>query len=632
MKSSNSIFQKLETRASSKVLWLVAGLLLLLIGLNAWVSDDAYITFRTVANFVNGYGPNYNYGERVQTFTNPLWMLLMTPLYAFTGEAFFTSLLLSFVVSAATIWLLSKHIFIGKLNGIIVLILLATSSAFIQYSTSGLENVLNGCLLLSFIALFLSDKSNSSSILWLSLLAGLGIVSRMDTALFYLPTLALFLWQNRSLKTVFKMALGMTPLLLWLGFATIYYGFPFPNTAYAKLNAGLPKMEMLQHGIWYYQNLILNDPASFAIILAGSFAGIFSFNKSMRPIWMGMLLYLAYIIWIGGDFMAGRFFFLPVLVGAILLGKALPKQKMWLAAGGLILVLGLINLSGPFYAWAKARPSNDKLLDAHEIADERAWYQEKSSLINYNDSLWVKLIEEEYSRHKGDSVSQKYMFWDFIGFMGYAFGPNKHVVDKFALADPLLSRLPMAQAQDWRIGHFARVFPIGYRKTLRKGQNFIEDPALAEYYNRLSLITRGKIWSRKRLETIWKFNLGHYNHLIDKDYYREPSPLAINFADMNAKASEIVPIFSQRPLVIDMRGLDSPAIFEIALLRPNTYRVEYIANGEVIEKEKIITGFGPATLALDTISSPSASYEAIRIEGLGGTEHFGIGSLRVLKW
>ncbi len=43
---------------------------------NAWVCDDAYITFRSIDNLVNGLGPVWNAGERVQAFTHPLWFLL----------------------------------------------------------------------------------------------------------------------------------------------------------------------------------------------------------------------------------------------------------------------------------------------------------------------------------------------------------------------------------------------------------------------------------------------------------------------------------------------------------------------------------------------------------------------------
>jgi hypothetical protein len=40
----------------------------------SWLSDDAYITLRTVDNFVSGYGLRWNVAERVQTYTHPLWM------------------------------------------------------------------------------------------------------------------------------------------------------------------------------------------------------------------------------------------------------------------------------------------------------------------------------------------------------------------------------------------------------------------------------------------------------------------------------------------------------------------------------------------------------------------------------
>ena len=39
---------------------------------SAWLCDDAYITFRTVENTVEGFGPRWNVIERVQTYTHPL--------------------------------------------------------------------------------------------------------------------------------------------------------------------------------------------------------------------------------------------------------------------------------------------------------------------------------------------------------------------------------------------------------------------------------------------------------------------------------------------------------------------------------------------------------------------------------
>lgn len=60
------------------VLTLPVAALLLLGWQRRWVSDDAYIDLRIVDNLRAGYGPVYNVGQRVETYTNPLWVALLT--------------------------------------------------------------------------------------------------------------------------------------------------------------------------------------------------------------------------------------------------------------------------------------------------------------------------------------------------------------------------------------------------------------------------------------------------------------------------------------------------------------------------------------------------------------------------
>ena len=47
----------------------------------AWISDDGLISLRTVMNVTHGHGLTFNIGERVQTFTHPLWLALLTAGY-----------------------------------------------------------------------------------------------------------------------------------------------------------------------------------------------------------------------------------------------------------------------------------------------------------------------------------------------------------------------------------------------------------------------------------------------------------------------------------------------------------------------------------------------------------------------
>jgi arabinofuranosyltransferase len=101
-----------------------------------------------------------------------------------------------------------------------------------------------------------------------------------------------------------------------------------------------------------------------------------------------------------------------------------------------------------------------------------------------------------------------------IGFLGFHAGPHIHIVDRNGLADPLLARLPARDSQDWRIGHFRRNVPEGYTEGFFTGQNLIHPPELALYYDKLSTVIRGDLWTKARWLEIWRFNTGQYDTLL----------------------------------------------------------------------------------------------------------------------
>lgn len=43
-----------------------------------WVAEDAFIDLRVVQHLLAGHGPVFNLGERVEVYTNPLWVALLT--------------------------------------------------------------------------------------------------------------------------------------------------------------------------------------------------------------------------------------------------------------------------------------------------------------------------------------------------------------------------------------------------------------------------------------------------------------------------------------------------------------------------------------------------------------------------
>ena len=72
------------------------------------------------------------------------------------------------------------------------------------------------------------------------------------------------------------------------------------------------------------------------------------------------------------------------------------------------------------------------------------------------------------------------------------------------------------------MGHYSRVIPAGYTDTLLFGDNRIVDERLAQYYDKLSLITRGDLWDSKRLSAIWNMTWGSYGDPKEYGDYADP--------------------------------------------------------------------------------------------------------------
>jgi arabinofuranosyltransferase len=460
----------------------------------AWIHDDAYITFRTVDNFVHGYGLRWNAAERVQTYTHPLWMLAIAACYFVTREIFFTVLLLSVVLSVATVLLVAFGRGRATAAGCLAVLALILSRAFVDYSTSGLENPLTHVLYAAFLVVFFRWRDRR---FLLALLASLAAVNRIDTLLLYVPVLVFVAADDESGRGVKDMLPGFLPLIAWEAFAIFYYGFPFPNTAYAKLfETGVGTGERVTHGLYYLVNSLRVDPPTLLVIGAVSAAAIFARDRRQVVVALGIAAYVAYVVIIGGDFVTGRFLTAPLLGAVVLLSRRdLPPRALLAAAAALVVACAV-------------RAGGTPLMDGHGIADERPYYNPYTGLtaalrhVRVADHPWA--IEGLEARRDHLPVAIR----GDIGLFGFYAGPDVHVVDVWGLADPLIARLPARRDMSWRVGHFTRAMPAGYPETLASGSNRIADRRLAALYDRLALITRGPLFDASRLAAIWKMNTG----------------------------------------------------------------------------------------------------------------------------
>jgi arabinofuranosyltransferase len=550
----------------------------------AWLSDDAFITFRTIYNFIHGYGLVWNISERVQAYTHPLWMFVLSGLYFLTREIYYTSLLLSIIVSLGALVVLAFMItrsWEGVLLGITILTL---SKAFVEYSTSGLENPLTHLLLALFLFIYLKKPWDTRRVFELSLVSALILLNRMDILLLVIVPLVYVIITVRTKKAVTACAIGFLPFILWEIFSIIYYGFLFPNTAYAKLNTGISHLELAHQGLFYVIQSISVDPITFLGIFICIIFLLISGKRHNLPILLGIIFYLLYIIWIGGDFMSGRLFTPPLFLAVALFSSQeifQEKRVISLVLVSFFLIIGLSNPESPIrvgkeYTINEVAENKINPFVENGIADERGYYyQSFSGLLNASrgnrDSLSGNLI--------GIRKDVTQMACGGLGIIGFSSGPLADIIDKCALTDPLLARLPAMYDPAWRIGHFLRKVPEGYLESRLTGENRIKDPLLSLYYDKLVLITQGSLFNLNRLRTIILFNLGRYDYLIDNFSYQYPEIMRIKLSPSD-HGYLVKPEFTGDSVNIPVHG--------IQIYLNSESHSKYIELGLFIEQYKVI--------------------------------------------
>jgi arabinofuranosyltransferase len=498
----------------------------------AWMSDDAEITLRCVMNLINGYGPTFNIDERVQPFTHPLWFLVIAAGTLVTKNVFAATFTLSIFLSLATIWLLVSRLSTSFWAGMLAGVGLLLSKAYVDYSTSGLENPLSHFLLVLGLLLgfrCLESEDHSASMTDALMVLGLTYLTRPDLILLVLPFSALLVCKTYSNlgTTVREVTIAITPVALWTLFSLFYYGAPFPNTFYAKLGIGLPATEMYRQGIVYLADSFSFDPVTLTFVSMGILLAVRG-SSGLKAIAAGIVLYLAYVISIGGDFMSGRFLTVPLLASAVILSR----WKMTLS-GIAIVALVLVAtgsmsfpatvLAGRAYVF-KGRPSS-------WVGDERAFMFPSRGLATINRAFFR---QPDWTPGPMRVVN----VCGLLGVAGLEGGPNTHFIDPCGLSDPLLARLPMRTDRGWAVGHFYRQVPSGYTESLLKDENLLVDPATKSYWDVIRLATRGPLFSLTRFKAVARLNLG----LVKKP-------------DMEAYRSGVLP-----PLVVDLGTLSKEVV------------------------------------------------------------------------
>ncbi|WP_183634488.1 hypothetical protein [Niveibacterium umoris] len=471
-------------------------ILVVLIVASAWVSDDAYISFRVVDNFLSGRGLTWNPGERVQAFTHPLWLFALILVTAVVKSVFVAAIVLGVSLSVLGAFaLLRMAQRRGELSLAIVAMALLASRAVFDFSTSGLENPLTAIVLIGLAARLLEPKSKTG------LFAGLSIallyLTRPDAPVLVLPLVLWHFVASRERGVFLRQFLaGVSPLVLWELFSLWYYGALVPNTAFAKLGAGLGAGELAWSGLRYLYDSFSHDPVTLTTVAVGASLAFWKGTVLHRAAAVGLLLHLGYIVVAGGDFMSGRFLTGTFVWALVLLATGTSPLRLRLP--GLVIAVAacasiVIRIN------AVAAPV---ILPTSGIADERAAY-------SYATGIWVIASNGGVLEHplasSGRELAQhgaQVIVGCYVGMLGFFAGPEVHIVDVMALTEPFLARLP--GRDNPRVGHFERALPPGYFESLVAGQPQLNSSQLNELWRDVRHVASGDLTDPSRIGAIFR--------------------------------------------------------------------------------------------------------------------------------
>jgi len=474
----------------------------------AWIADDAAITLRTIDNFLHGHGPVFNIGERVQAYTHPLWFLLLSGASLATGNIIITAYIAPIVISIINTWLFLKYIPKDTKSGLLGFASLLLSSAYLDYSTSGLENPLSHLLIILLaISAYSQQEKPEYKLRIFSILGSLIYLTRPDLIILVTPLAFLATYKKNipTSKLAASLAIGTFPAVAWTFFSTYYYGFPLPNTAYAKLGNGIPFIERIGQGLIYFIDSAIRDPITIGAICTSLITASRG-QPTDRGIALGIILYLSFVVSIGGDFMSGRFFTAPLLLGAIIISKSNASSDRFSAIAIIILTLGGMSLQ---HTLTKTGDNQIKNILATGIADERDFYSPKTGLAHAGRDFFNFSETAQTARTVEVTCGG-------LGFSGLRGGSELHLIDYCGLSDALLARLPAKYDENWRIGHFSRQLPENYVASVLTNSNQLTDPETRNIYESLRIITQLPLNTPGRIKEIIRMNLDTRNNHLDR--------------------------------------------------------------------------------------------------------------------
>jgi len=320
--------------AAIALLILVLALLIAHIRLVHFTCDDAYISFRYARNLTEGHGLVYNEGERVEGYTNFLWVVLLAASMktgASAESASFAWGLFFLVATFVGSGLMARRLIGGPpVWAVIPPLLLAALGPVVLWAVAGLETAFFGAAVLWAAIVYLRRGESARGLFGAGLLFAVATLIRPEGVVFGAAAgIHLIVddlcFRKRGVRASMGRAVALAggfvlltaPFLVW---RLIYYGEWLPNTYYVKAGGGFRFDTGLPY-LWSFQReYFLLLPLAAVGIIAG-LAGVGRTEARRATTFLAVLLgaHLFAVAAEGGDYMALYRFHAPVLPIAVIL-------------------------------------------------------------------------------------------------------------------------------------------------------------------------------------------------------------------------------------------------------------------------------------------------------------------------
>jgi hypothetical protein len=281
-------------------------------------SDDALISMRYAQRLLEGRGLTWTDGQPVEGYSNLLWILCAAFLGLLGMDLVNATRLLGALCGIAVFAALLYRRVTGGTNSVVPLAagtaVFAASAPIAVWTLAGLETPLFAALLVwGFILLLEADESpvyRSSKFVHAGLFFGLLCLTRLDGPLFAAVAAA---WiavagrrGGRSIRNTVSFLIW--PVALFAAqqvFRLSYYGEWLPNVWYVKVS---PSIQHLASGFRYVRRGFVSLVPFSALAVLGLILMIVRNNSRRMTAFLlltGMVAWLAYVSFIGGDIFKG---------------------------------------------------------------------------------------------------------------------------------------------------------------------------------------------------------------------------------------------------------------------------------------------------------------------------------------